>query len=152
MNMEGRQFGVGLAAGILLALTIVAASGGLGLAQTVFAPSSAQETAATTTTWVTTVYSATTSAPTGSVTYGGNGTAVTPATTTTASATGTSAGSSNLLLGSIQAALPSTRYAAVASQSPASNAFLIVPVLLALILGAVLYRAYAKRMPTGDEQ
>ncbi len=146
--MDERRFGLGLAVGVLLGVAIVAASGGLAAAQLMRLPASTNEKALTTTlTQTTTVRSPQTSVPTG--TNGTQGLQVTPSNATT----GNSAATNAFLfsVSSIQAALPSTSFAAIASQSPASNALLIVPVAVALLLGAFVYRIYAKRK-TADEE
>jgi len=90
--------------------------------------------------------------PQTSVSTGTNGTQGLPVTASNTTA-GSSAATSNFLssVGSIQGSLPSTRYSAIASQSPASNALLIVPVAVALLLGTFVYRLYA-RGKTADEE
>ncbi|MDE1858714.1 MAG: hypothetical protein KGI26_06595 [Thaumarchaeota archaeon] len=145
--MDERRFGLGLAVGVLLGVVVVAASGGLAAAQLMWLPASANEKALTTTLTQTT----TALAPQTPVSMGANGTQGLPLAESTT--TVSSGATSNLLLnvGAIQAALPSTRYAAIASQSSTANALLIVPVAVALLLGAFVYRVYAKRK-TADEE
>lgn len=134
--MDGTRFGVGVMVGLLLAVGVVAASGGLGsLSPYAAAPASYQTTTETATTE--TAYSVS-----GSSTGTPWGT-LTPNSTSsiTGNETNTVATSSNLYVQSLIGNLPSSRFAAVVTQSPTTNAILVVPVLLALLLGAVLFRA-----------
>lgn len=146
MSMEGRRFMLGVAAGALLALAVVVASGGPALPQYFSAPAtpSAQFTvgAATSTTTYVTV-TATTAGTTTSQVPGGSGNLTVSAGAGSSSSTTSAPEMYNAW--SFGAVLPSSSAASLASQSPATNAMLAVPVLLALLFGAVLYRASAKK-------
>lgn len=134
--MDGRRFGIGMVVGILLGLGVVAASGGLNSAAPLFAPhGTALFTAATTAT--TTAYNSVSTAP-------ANGTEGYVSNVSTGTGAGLSPVTPQASMGSILNALPSSNLAAFASQSPGSNAFLMVPVLLALALGAVVYRTSSR--------
>jgi hypothetical protein len=142
MSMHGRRFAIGLVVGVLLGVGVVIASGGLGLSQTEFSPITVQGSVSTTITAATTANTA-------------SSTSLPPATTATQGATGpggnytlestvgSPAAAHPVLFGlnSVLSSLPSSKFAAVAAQSPAANAFLVVPILLALVLGVLLYRA-----------
>jgi len=181
MTMEGKRFGVGLAAGLMVALALIAVSGGLGSTPvTVFneAKGSASPAASTTVTSATMTLSSTTNLP--NVTYTTSGVPTTTgsgenlntnetfgsATVTTsegASSTSqpsesaaTNAASSvgglifnfNSLSG---ANLPS-RLGTIAQQPATSNAEIFAPVLVAFLLGALLYRAAAPERERTDAE
>jgi hypothetical protein len=151
--MDGKRFGVGLVAGLLLGLAIVTASGGLGSASVVFGPLSpshpgAAETATKTVT--TKVLSATTLSTSsgGSPAYSVNPTnstqgSVSNLPSSVSTSTTTSNGQSDLTFGGSSAKSPSysSRIVSIAQQPLLSNAVIFVPVLVAFLLGAVLYRA-----------
>jgi hypothetical protein len=154
--MDGKRFGIGLAAGLLLGLAIVTASGGLGSAPAIFGPASSPlyggEAAATTTT--NTVASAlTTTVTQSSSTSGVPAYSVNPANSTTGSVSNaktitsisstTSPGQSSLnSLGSSEKSPNySSRIVSITQQPLLSNTVIFVPVLAAFLLGAILYRA-----------
>lgn len=149
MSMDGKRFGFGLAVGAMLAAGVVVVSGLLATTPMSFGPTLPSAQSATVTAETTVTYSSTTSTPTASVTYGmSNG---------TTAATNTVSGAQQALfnLQGIQSALaplPSSRLAAVAAQDPASNVLLILPVLLALGLGGILYRASTRRRGTSGTE
>ena len=138
MSMDGRRFGVALALGVLLAMVVVAASGALGPSMS-FEHAPASSTAATSTA-ATVTYTTVSSAPVGGSTGGANG-SQSPGTTTDFSPTyqPVAGGFSSILN-----LMPSPRFAALGSQSPGSNALLIVPLVVALVLGGALYRMSSK--------
>lgn len=146
MNMVEGRYAIGLATGVFLALGIVTASGWVGFVPSNSSqpvPSQSQEGATTIAT--STLYNAITTETSAS----GQGI---PASANGTSVTHTTAGPSNPLaaVNALQAGLPSPELGAVSSQSPVSNALLAVPILLALGLGAVLYRASAKEESTSE--
>jgi|SRR5579863_1311994 len=159
MSMDRRRFVVGLAAGLLLGVAVISASGALAPPQ--FA-SFGTPAAATTTAMVvtTTGYSYSSSTETGSqYTVGpgapnstnvqsGNGK---NATNQTSSATANSYG--NPLVAAL-APLPSSSFAAISTQGPRSDALLLIPVAFAFVLGALLYRSTLKNgdAPEEDEE
>lgn len=147
--MDGKRFGIGLVAGLLLGLAIVTASGGLGSASVVFGPLSpsqkgAAETATKTAT-TTVILSSTLSTSTGGLpAYSVNQTNSTQGSVSNLpSSVSTSTGQSDLNFGGSSAKSPSysSRIVSIAQQPLLSNAVIFVPVLVAFLLGAVLYRA-----------
>jgi hypothetical protein len=135
--MDGKRFGVGLAAGLFVGLAIVVGSGGVGASPSIFAaltPAQAGSVASTTTaaTATSTASSSTTTPPDYS-TGGLNGLNST-VTTTSASTTG----SQKILFGLVGV---SSGLSSISTQPPASNAIIFVPVLVAFLLGAIIYRA-----------
>ena len=183
--MEGRRFGVGLAAGLVLGLALVAVSGGLGA--TPLAYFSSQERAASTTTAasVTTVTMTSTSPQTVSITVesttttGGSSipsqnsnvsSATTSTTTTTRTATSISASTTTNSGSNSQSAAGNanggttysgltpaenhgpSRLVNITQQPIVSNTEILVPVVIAFLLGAFLYRvALREREGPGAE-
>jgi hypothetical protein len=160
--MEGKRFGVGLAAGILLGLAIIAGSGAISSPVGVFgslsnslnsAPATTFTAAMTTTTETQTQTSSSSTSPA----FAGG--AVPPPTTGNKTAATTTTASTSQNLPATQAgssATPrlafSSRVSSITSQPLLSNAVLIVPILLAFLFGAVLYRASIRgREPSGQE-
>ena len=172
--MEGKRFGVGLAAGLLLALALVAVSGGLGSASLpVFGPAPAASTTTAATTTVTMSVTTTSTAtyalsstttslgtPLGSL----SGNVTSPrqvATTTTTSPNPSQAAqtaANNANNGATYSTIfPSgaknpTHIASIAQQPLTSNAVIVAPVLAAFLLGAFLYRVVVqeKERPDSD--
>jgi hypothetical protein len=138
MSMEGRRFGVGLVAGLLIGLAIVAASTSLVSGQAVLfsTPGANSATGSVTTTTLSATTTTRTQVPqqSGSVppTTGGNSSYVSGVTSTTSTTSGLAKS-----LGLVPAF--STDLQSIARQSPAANAFLFIPVLVALFLGALAY-------------
>jgi hypothetical protein len=161
--MDGKRFGIGLAAGLLLGLAIVTASGGLGSAAVIWGPSlsssqAGQFTATTTTNAATTIVTLTSSQS--SSTSSQSAKSVYPTNSTDGSvnnipstiSTTTSQGQSDLTAGS--SAKPpsySSRIVSISQQPLLSNTVIFVPVLLAFLLGAVLYRASNRSKSKSDE-
>lgn len=149
------RVGIGLAAGLLVGLAIITAAGGLGSTGLVpdfgtFAAVQASTSTITTSTQSTmtgSIQSFTTTAPypTGS----GNGTQV---VTSTASVTGgpavstsTSTASSTPPTAALspaynQVMVPSSRFSSIAQQPVYSNVILVIPLLVAFLLGALIYQ------------
>ena len=201
MSMEGRRFGVGLVAGLLVALAVVALAGGAerygpAASPTAFTGGLSNSVATTSTTTgaialtvtetatgaVTTYQSMTTAAATVTstasmtvTTYGGatNSTASNSTNTltmtsiasvfSTFSPPSTSSSTSSTWSNSFtypsgeyinsapsanQPAL-SSRIDNIASQPAISNAVIIVPILVAFLLGAVLYRVSMREKSAG---
>jgi hypothetical protein len=150
--MEGKRFGFGLAAGLLLGLAVIVASAGFGtgsLYGTFGSLSSSQSpaTAVTTASSTTVTQVATTSAQPNTT---GSGNSTTPpqsiVTTTQGSNTfGNSAGNAvNKGLSSL-----SSNVNSISNQPLVSNAVIFVPVFVAFLLGAAIYRA--SRQPDEEE-
>jgi hypothetical protein len=150
MSMRGKRFGMGLAAGVLLGVVVVAMSGGLGASQIPYAPAALNSATSEATATSTTTYSAESTVPatTSQGTSGQNSTLVfSTSVSTITSSTVPSFSAFNAISG-----LPSSKIAAVAVQNPASNAFLVVPVVVAFLLGAALYRASVKGKGADDKE
>ena len=177
--MEGKRFGVGLAAGLLVALAIVTTAGGFGSnpASVLLAPKSNSGMPGTVTTAVTTssVTQAATTMAAATVTYTASrssGTAggytqqnstLYPATSTatstsTASSKTTSNSSNPASIGSLNSATSqgtpkySSRIDSLATQPILSNAVILVPVLVAFLLGAFLYRISIRERAAAEEE
>jgi hypothetical protein len=160
--MEGKRFGVGLAAGLLVALAVVTIAGGLGTTpvSVLLAPKGiVGGTSASPTTTATLYATATTVLSSGSTsissatsgasipqTVSGNETFGVTSTVsgTTASKSSSTAPSLSNAVGtpSSTATGPSysSRVDSIANQPLLSNAVILVPVLIAFLLGAFLYR------------
>lgn len=152
MTMGGKRFGVSLAAGLLLGLAVVTASGGLGstLTPTPFFSSfrSGDQVVSSATTTITAVtILSSTAASSSSYTPGypisslnsSSGSVTSKITTSTTP--GSAAQNANNV-----AATPnfSTHLDSIATQPFLSDAVILVPVVLALVLGAVLYLSWAR--------
>ena len=166
--MEGKRFAVGLVAGLLVALGVVTAAGGLGTApaSVLFGPTSGSAgvttagvatTSATApqtmTVTATTEMSATSSSAaipnatnSGSQTY--------TVSVTTSSVTSASSPGTNNQNASTTAKSPnfSSQLDDISKQPPLSNALIFVPVLVAFLLGAVLYRASIRGGASSEEE
>ena len=150
--MDGKRFGVGLVAGLLLGLAIVTVSGGLGSGQLTFGPFSpsqagAAETATKTATTMVTLATTLSTSTGGSPLYSVNQTNSTSGSVSnipSSVSTSTTApnGQSDLNFGGSSAKSPSysSRIVSIAQQPLLSNAVIFVPVLVAFLLGALLYR------------
>ena len=171
MSMDSRRFGGGLAVGILLGLVVIAATGLAAVPEAAPVTNYAATTTAPTTTFSTsstTVFASTTSAATSTstsvqYTYGAgqpNSTSqsATSYTVTSSTPAGVKASTATHsspfdFLQTGLTSLPSSSFAALSTQSPHANAFLVVPILVAFLLGAVLYRTTLKtRAPPEDEE
>jgi len=180
--MEGKRFGVGIAAGLILGLALVAVSGGLG--GTPLAQLSPRGGAVSTTTASSTLILTVTATSASTVTYtvatstttGGssipsqwsNGTKAYTSTSTTtvitsAPASSTSngtpseSGATNATSGVTDGAfIPAgnnpTRLANIPQQPIVSNAEILVPVLIAFLLGAFLYRVTVRERERSDAE
>ena len=141
--MDARRFGVGLVAGLLAAFALIAVSGGFSSSIfTPLAPSSSRGLASQTQTAVTSTIATQsgTTAPYSSITTGNGINSV--------SGTGSSAGQNATFLAnlvSLPAKVPSANVNNILRQPPLSNAILFVPVLMALLLGALFYRATRRK-------
>jgi hypothetical protein len=151
MNMDGRRFGAGLAAGLFLGFVVIAASAGasfgnfgaLGAPQT-FAPSGT-----TSTTTQTTMKTTGSSVPyDNNVTSQGNTAGNPTSTETTASslsALTTTGQPQAAAVPSIVSFAGASRLDNLANQPATVDGLVLVPVLLALVLGGAIYRASAAR-------
>lgn len=146
MSMDGRRFGIGLAVGVLLGIGVVAASGVLGASQVPFLPSSASYTTKIDTVTTTSATASATSAQTGA---GDSGTPGTTNGSSTAAETTTS-GTSSLSFPSANP--PSSRFASVASQPLAIDGLLLVPILVAFLLGAAAFKASARGRTVSEKE
>ena len=149
--MDGKRFGVGLAAGLIVGLAIVAASGGVGVAPSLFAalsPASKGVMSSTTTVAATSTMSTSTAPPPDYGVNGGSG-GVTSVTSTATSTSASTNGTQNSIQGSLVSL--SSGLSNISTQSPTSNAIIVVPVLVAFLLGAVLYRASNRGRVGPDE-
>jgi len=144
--MDGKRFGVGLAAGLLLGLAVVVASAGFGTGSLYGSlSSSGRYSAATSTVSSTLTEAATTTTAQPSYPNGGivppTGKNVTEGVVTTMTeALNTFGNSSNSAgLASSLSSL-SSNVATIPHQPLLSNAVVFIPVFVAFLLGAVLYR------------
>jgi len=149
MSMSGRRFGVGLAAGVFFALAIVAVSGAFASTSPLF-PSQNGMSAATSVTTATTTLSTTTGSVPGIAytTGGGQSTTVSQTTANPQSSANTTAASGQ---GSASAPKFSSELATMARLSTPARALLLAPVVLALLIGALLYRASLARKEKEDD-
>jgi len=190
--MEGKRFGIGLAAGLLLALLVVSASGGLGSVTGTFLPapagnseglaatSTASFTVSLTTSSVssatptstqssvfyeTTTQSASNTLGTVAATVSGATSSASASTSTISSAPTASSSSTtsqsipqsmqNGGTGNASANTPgySSNIYSIAHQPAVSDAVIFIPVLVAFLLGAVLYRfSIREKEAPGTEQ
>ncbi len=159
--MEGKRFAVGLVAGLLVAVGVVTAAGSLGTApaSVLFGPTSgsaAVTTAGVATTTATAAMSATSgSAAFPNATSSGSQTYTTSVTTSTkASVTSASTPGANGQNADNAAKPPtfSSQLVDISRQPPLSNALILVPVLVAFLLGAVLYRASIRDRTSSEEE
>lgn len=156
MNMDGKRFGAGIVGGLLLGFLIIGASGfTFGLFGSFTSASTDQNALATISSSTSSVTSSSTSA-------------VTVSSSTTSSAykvTGLTAGGSNQTVSSVSSSVSSltsgsqtsqqptygpsagsaqasaSRLESIAAQPVAVDGLILLPVLVALLLGALLYRA-----------
>ena len=162
--MEGRRFGVGLAAGLVLGLAIITASGSLGALQPALSSSNnpvtqagSGETTQTATNTVTMSSTQTeTTVPSAATTTGGqpvlstsgNGTRTVMTSTTQSNPSPAPVGSllSNLF-GSVNSGSSgdASRMTSIAHQSPSTDLVVFIPLALAFLLGAALYLASNRR-------
>jgi len=190
--MEGKRFGVGLAAGLLVGLALVAVSGGFGstpLAQ-FSAPGAAEtKTIATSTTTLTTssttiptatytVTATTVSGGTSTPSSATNGTGALSTSTTTASITATTTFSTTSVSAATTTSSPPgnqsgatnsnqgvtdgsvapranygpSRLVSITQQPLLSNAEIIAPILVAFLLGALLYRVTIRERERPDAE
>lgn len=153
--MDGKRFGVGIAAGLLVGLAVIAASGGLAaVSGSVLSPPGLFSSAGVATTTATsTATQSQTSAIARSTTtnsqpiydMGGN----TTNSLSSGSATETTTGGASLdtikgLVSSVTSPSYSSHIASIAQQPPLSNAVIFVPVIVAFLLGAILYRTSSR--------
>jgi len=178
--MEGKRFGVGLAAGLLVALAVVTTAGGFGSnpASVLLAPSSNSgamtkvitssvtstvTVAETTTAASTATYSASSSGGNTGGFLWQNATSYPASTTTSSSSTVsskiTSTNSSNPTSQAADNAAASqgtpkysSRIDSLATQPLLSNAVILVPVLVAFLLGAFLYRISVRERAAAVEE
>ncbi len=153
--MEGRRFGFGLAAGLLFALAVVSGAGGFGASYSwigSLSPAHQGASPATTTTYAaatttaTAVMSSTTGPPYYDVNGNTNGTSNVPqgggsVTTTTTSGTSTVPQKDIQAMAAVLTPLSgASRVNSIAQQPALSNAFLLIPVFAAFLVGALVYR------------
>jgi len=141
--MEGKRFGVGLVAGLLLGLVIVTASSGFTFGLYGSFTSNSEGLAPSTTAKSTTTAN---SQPQNALnsTFGSIGRSTTT-TTTGPTPSGADYATAN-------APIYSSHVANIAQQPVLSNAIIFLPVLVAFLFGAVIYRASTKRKADGTEE
>jgi hypothetical protein len=149
--MEGKRFGAGLAAGLLLALVIVTASSGFAFGlngSPLLSPfggfASSVKNAETSTTSSTSLPASPPSQNATSATL--NGAGHTTTTTTTSSSPGLAD------MASANGVRFSSHVDSIAQQPILTNAVIFLPILFAFLLGAVLYRASTKREGNTTEE
>jgi hypothetical protein len=147
--MEGKRFAVGLFAGLLLGVAIITASGGLVTLSSGAAPASKNaqgSSALTTTTLVTETATVAQTVSTSSVpAYFNLGNKSLSSTTTTPATPGSASLNSSLsnLNGVSTSSTPaySSRVQSIPHQPLLTDTVVFVPVFVAFLLGALLYRA-----------
>ena len=146
--MDGKRFGVGLVAGLLLGVAIVAASSGLptGSLYGSFGPAGQYSvaTSATSTSAVTATNSATSTYPIGgTILPPGMNTTKGISTTTSTPVEAVNGGNSSTTFASLASSLSSlsSDVDSMPHQPLVSNAVVFIPIFVAFLLGAVLYRA-----------
>jgi hypothetical protein len=163
--MEGNRFGLGLIVGLLVALAVVAATGGFGSLSGTASLSPAgranvQSTVLSAVTTATESMSSTsslraaTTSGSSSFSIPENGTYGVAATSTSVSRSTSSGAPLASITGSVGTSVPGPTYSSrvekIAQQPPLSNAVILVPVLVAFLLGAFLYRLSIRdREPPG---
>lgn len=157
MSMDGKRFGVGVVAGLLVALAIVTASSGLGSFSGTFnllAQVSPQAGGPLTTTTASN-YSVTTIATIQTSTTSGSGPVLSSLNSTKSAFTTSTTNSNPYTLGSAAGGLTpifSSRVDSIARQPLVSNAIILVPVLAAFIFGAVFYFASVRGRDHSSEE
>ena len=160
--MEGKRFGIGLAAGLLVGLAIVTAAGGLSSPPSWAGPLLSNSQGAVSTTYSakmmattsTTATSRTSTTPSLPANVGSANSTQTTNSQTSISVTTASvppAPTSNQ--GSTNSASPafSSRFSAISQQPTILNALILMPVLAAFLLGAILYRVSSRgEEPAGE--
>jgi hypothetical protein len=167
--MEGRRFGAGVLAGVLLAFVIVAAAGNLGSVPGagIFAPSESAMTASSTSTvsatmadTVTsssssTISTAPQSATSSNATFGTGAASSTTSASMSSQTVSATTASSQKPIGNLSSSLTNDQNAANSAGTPSfssqiynivhqpalSNAVIFLPVLVAILVGTVLYKA-----------
>lgn len=145
--MRKVRFSSGLAAGALVALAVVAASGGMSYLGVGFVSASPAHQ--------TNPYSSLTSAEeltttAASYTVTGNQTLSAGGTSTQTSASTSLSSEPSVSASQGASFLPSPDLQTLPKQPPLSDAFLLVPILVAFLIGAALYRASKERTEPGD--
>ncbi|MDA4127416.1 MAG: hypothetical protein OK452_09510 [Thaumarchaeota archaeon] len=140
--MEGKRFGAGLAAGLLLGLVIVTASSGFSFGLYGSFTSSPAGLASDTT-----VAKSTLSTTTQPISPASQNTSNSTANLSGRLTTNTTTGSPPLGATFASSTTPvfSSHVANIAQQPILTNAVIFLPILVAFLLGAVLYRASTKR-------
>jgi hypothetical protein len=146
--MEGKKFAIGLFAGLLLGIAIITASGGLMTLPSGASPASKNTqggSALTTTALVTeTTIVSQTETTTSVPAYVAVGNKSITSTTTTPAAPGSNSLNSDLTgVGTANSSTPaySSRVQSITHQPVLTDTVVFVPVLVAFLLGALLYRA-----------
>ena len=158
--MDGKRFGVGLAAGLMVGLAIITVSGGIGSSFGLYDSLGSQNGANLASSTTTEAAGLTTStASTSSSTSGAPAYVVTPGSNSTL----TSTVSSNTYTTDQKAAhgaasgfsanpfVFSSNIASIAQRPATSNAVVFIPVLVAFFLGAIVYRASNRSKEETDE-
>ena len=141
--MDGRRFGVGLVAGLLFALAIVAASGlASGTSSFSLAPANVASSTATSST--------VTASTTATVPQGGLYTSVN--TTLSNLSSNASQASANAANGNGPTFTVSSSVASIDHQPLLSQALLFAPIAVAVLLGVLLYRISARGRIDNDEE
>ena len=143
--MHGKRFGVGLLGGLLLGLVVVASAGftNLGSFATLSPASGSYEVGRAVTTATTTSASSSTNASAGSV-------AVPPvASTSSSTSTAATNSSQGSTLNFAQAGIgqKNSNLDNIPSQPLLVNGIVFLPVLVAFLLGAILYRTSKRGVP-----
>jgi hypothetical protein len=150
--MEGKRFVAGLVAGLLVGLVIVTASSGFafGPNSSPFSNTAGGSDLAKSATTSTTSTSSQPASPPSQNALNSTLSSVSRSSTTTTSTTSPVPSASDHG-GSTPAPQFSSRVGSIAQQPILANAFIFLPILIAFLLGAVLYRASTKRRADSSE-
>jgi hypothetical protein len=148
MSMSGKRFGIGLVAGLLLGLVVVGASTGFGFTYGAFGSFTAAPVSSITSQTTQSTYpkaaatNTTTTMVTSTVpTFGSSNSSVLAVTSTTSTANLTAA---QALVPSHHVPSYSSRINNIAGQPVLTNAVVLLPVVVAILLGAMLYAASSR--------
>lgn len=151
MSMDGKRFAIGLIAGLLVGLAIVTAAGGLGsplyapLLPSAYVTNGGEVTVPQTTTTNSVAFTVSSSTSKSNATFGSTVPIQGSLNSSSGSVSSSTTSPDLAALKAMNSAVTplSSQLASIPQQPPLSNAIILVPVLLAFLLGTVLYRASA---------
>jgi hypothetical protein len=147
MSMSGKRFGAGLVAGLLLGLVVVGASTGFGFTFGAFGSFTAAPSSNVVSTTTQTTYGKVVAASTTTVTLSSTAPSYTSINASISGVTQPSSSansSAQALFPSARSPSFSSRIDSIAQQPVLTNAVVLLPVVVAILLGAMLYAASAR--------